>query len=113
MGTVTDGANDVCPSRGSTLVRARLVTYAQARGTSAERTAPSVQARCPVTPPLRSHNTESDPKQTSSLALPLPLFPLYFNLFLSQSHPLLLSASVSPCYYSLPCVVHPSSAFFP
>lgn len=32
MGAVTDGANDVCPGRGSALVRARLVTYAQSRG---------------------------------------------------------------------------------
>lgn len=57
--------------------------------------------------------TETDPKQTTSLALPLFLFPLYFNLFLSQTHPHPLSASVSPCYFSLPYVVHPSSAFSP
>lgn len=57
--------------------------------------------------------TETDPKQTRSPALPLSLFPLYVNLFLSQSHPLPLSASVSPCYFSLPYVVHPSSAFSP
>ena len=55
--------------------------------------------------------TETDPKQTASPSLSS----LYLNLLLSQSSPppSPLSVSVSPCYFSLPCVVHPSSAFSP
>ncbi|CAB1451591.1 unnamed protein product [Pleuronectes platessa] len=53
MGTVTDGANDVCLSRGSALVRARLVTYAQSQGHQWSTAAPSVQ-ETPLAPPLLS-----------------------------------------------------------
>lgn len=44
MGTVTDGANDVCLSSGSALIRARVVTYAQSQGHQWSKAAPSVQA---------------------------------------------------------------------
>ena len=47
MGTVTDGANDVCLSRGSALVRARLVTYAQSQGHHWSTAAPNVQETPP------------------------------------------------------------------
>lgn len=61
MGTVTDGANDMCPSRGSTLVLARLVTYAQSQGHQRS-TQPPVSARdTPVTPLLRRHNDRDRP----------------------------------------------------
>lgn len=61
MGTVTDGANDMCPSRGSTLVLARLVTYAQSQGHQPS-TQPPVSARdTPVTPLLQRHNDRDRP----------------------------------------------------
>lgn len=61
MGTVTDGANDMCPSRGSTLVLARLVTYAQSQGQQRS-TQPPVSGRdTPVTPLLRRHNDRDRP----------------------------------------------------
>lgn len=47
MGTVTDGANDVCPGRGGALVFARLVTYAELQGHQWRASAPSVRETPP------------------------------------------------------------------
>lgn len=59
MGTVTDGANGVRPGRGSTLILARLVTYAPVAGPSAEHTVPR-DPRCRRAGTM----TETDPKPT-------------------------------------------------
>lgn len=61
MGTVTDGANDMCPSRGSTLVLARLVTYAQSQGHQRSRQPPVSARDTPVTPLLQRHNDRDRP----------------------------------------------------
>lgn len=74
---------------------------------------PPVSKRHPCNPSAAATQWQTDPKQTESFFLSS----LYFNLFLSQPptplHSPLCLFSVSPCYFSLPYVVHPSSAFSP
>lgn len=122
MGTVTDGANGMCPGRGSALILARLVTYAPVAGPSAEHAAPR-DPRCRRAGTM----TGTEPKQTegrgsaSSSSLLIVLQSVSFSLrafrphrrphhrsLLVPSHCLFLSPPVTS--HSLH-VARPSSAF--
>lgn len=112
VGTVTDGANDVCPSKGSTLVQARLATYAQSQGHQRRKAA--LRVREPPQWPFYHDSTITEMtlnKQGIQLCLLCSLH--CFSIWFFQHHTLPLHVPVSSCYFLFPYAIHPSFAFSP